>query len=144
MRARVKCFSDWIEHVPKEKWSLLHDRGGARYGVMTTNLAEVYNWVMRGARCFLLVGIMEEILYGTTNYFVDRSNNVSLAMANNRVLYSAMITKYMEEKSKKGEMQEAFKMGTRELCFEIMCRDKGRRRTNRDRITHDCTLCRAT
>ena len=41
------------------------------------------------------------------------------------VLYSAMITKYMEEKSKKGEMHRAFKMSTRELCFEIMCRDKG-------------------
>ena len=37
--ARVKCFSDWIEHEPKEKWSLLHNRGGARYGVMTINLA---------------------------------------------------------------------------------------------------------
>ena len=77
----MKC-SDWIEHEPKEKWSLLHDRGGARYGVMTTNLAEVYNWVMRGARCLPLVDIVEAILCGTINYFVDRSNNASLAMKN--------------------------------------------------------------
>ncbi|WVZ95502.1 hypothetical protein U9M48_041257 [Paspalum notatum var. saurae] len=46
----IKSFSEWIEHEPKEKWSLLHDEGGARYGIMTTNLAEVYNWVLRGSR----------------------------------------------------------------------------------------------
>ena len=50
---QVKCYSDWIEHEPKVKWSLLHDKDGAPYGVMRTNLAEVYNWVMHGARCIL-------------------------------------------------------------------------------------------
>ena len=99
---------------------------------------------MCGARCLSLVGIVKAILRGTTNYFVNRCNNASLAMANDRVLYSAMITKYMEEKSKKGEMHRAFKMGTRELRFEIMCRDKGRRGTNRERITHECTLRRGS
>nr|ADB85343.1 putative transposon protein [Phyllostachys edulis] len=79
----------------------------------------------------------QAILCGTTNYFVDRSNNASLAMANDRII---MITKYMGEKSKKGEMHPAFKMGTREVRFEIMCRDKGRRGTNRERITHECML----
>lgn len=69
---------------------------------MTTNLTEVYNWVMRGARCLHLVDIVEAITCGTTNYFVDRNNNVSLIMANDRVLYSAMITKYIGEMSKKG------------------------------------------
>ena len=49
---QVKCFSNWIEHGPKEKWSLLHNRGGARYDVMTTNLVEVYNWVMHGATVY--------------------------------------------------------------------------------------------
>ena len=83
---------------------MLHDRGGARYGVMTTNLVEVYNWVMRDVRCLPLVGIVEAILRGTTNYFVDRINNTSLSMENDRVLYSSIIIKYMEEKSKKGEM----------------------------------------
>ena len=42
-RRAIKTFSEWIEHEPKEKWALLFDEGGARYGIMTTNLAEVYN-----------------------------------------------------------------------------------------------------
>ena len=36
----IKTFQQWIEHEPLERWSLLHDTHGARYGVMTTNLAE--------------------------------------------------------------------------------------------------------
>ena len=106
---------------------------------MTTNLAEVYNWVMRDARCLPLVGIVEAILRGTTNYFVDRCNIASLVMENDRVLYSAMITKYMEEKNKKGEMHQAFKMGIRELRFEILCREKGHHGTNCEGIIHECT-----
>ena len=37
----IKCFSHWIEAEPLEKWSLLHDTDGARYDIMTTNLAVV-------------------------------------------------------------------------------------------------------
>ena len=46
---RIKSFQQWIEHEPLERWSLLHDTFGARYGVMTTNLAECYNFVLREA-----------------------------------------------------------------------------------------------
>ena len=42
-RRAIKTFLEWIEHEPKEKWALLFDEGGARYGIMSTNLAEVYN-----------------------------------------------------------------------------------------------------
>nr|ABA97178.2 transposon protein, putative, Mutator sub-class [Oryza sativa Japonica Group] len=56
---------NWILHESKEKWAKVYDTGGARYGIMTTNLAEVYNWVMRGVRGLPLVGIVEFILHGT-------------------------------------------------------------------------------
>ena len=67
-RRVIKTFSEWIEHEPKEKWALLYDEGGARYGIMTTNLAEVYNWVLRGVRSLPLVGIIEFFLYRTCEY----------------------------------------------------------------------------
>jgi hypothetical protein len=60
----VKTFSEWIENEPKEKWALLYDTDGARYGIMTTNFAEVYNWVMRGVRGLPLVAIVEFIVTG--------------------------------------------------------------------------------
>ena len=61
----LKCFSDWIKEEPLEKWSLLHHTFRARYGIMTTNLAEVYNWVLKGTRSLPLVAIVEGILRAT-------------------------------------------------------------------------------
>jgi hypothetical protein len=55
----VKTFSQWIQNEPKEKWSLLFDKGGVRHGIMTINFTEVYNAVLRGARAQPLVGIIE-------------------------------------------------------------------------------------
>ena len=62
---QIKNFQQWIEHEPVERWSLLHDTHGARYGVMTTNLAETYNFVLRGNRALPLTAIVEGIMYGT-------------------------------------------------------------------------------
>nr|CCI55436.1 PH01B031C15.19 [Phyllostachys edulis] len=99
--------------------------------VVDTFLTRKYKGqIMCGARCLPLVGIVEAVLRGTKKYFVDRSNITSLSVANDRVVYSAMITKYMEEKSKKGEMHIALKMDTRKLCFKVLCREKGRHETN--------------
>ena len=37
-----------LEVIPFEKWALSHD-GGRRYGIMTTNMSEVFNSVLKGA-----------------------------------------------------------------------------------------------
>jgi hypothetical protein len=79
-RRAVKTFSQWIQNEPKEKLSLLFDKGGVRHGIMTTNFAEVYNTVLRGARAQPLVGIIVFFLYRTTNYFIDRANAAHAAM----------------------------------------------------------------
>ena len=68
----MKCFSDWIKEVPLDKWSLLYDTFGASYGIMTTNLVVVYNWVMKGTRSLPLVAIVEGILRGTMLYLRER------------------------------------------------------------------------
>ncbi|WVZ95573.1 hypothetical protein U9M48_041317, partial [Paspalum notatum var. saurae] len=51
-----KPFSQWIQDKPKEKWALLYDTNGKHYRIMTTNIAESYNMVMRGSRGLPLVG----------------------------------------------------------------------------------------
>src|SRR5437762_1429582 len=60
----VKPFTHWIRDAPKEKWSLLYDTDGSRYGIMTTNVVESYNMVMHGVRCRSLVGIVAFSMYG--------------------------------------------------------------------------------
>ena len=39
----------WLEAIPLEIRALAHD-GGRRYGIMTTNMSEVFNSVLKGAR----------------------------------------------------------------------------------------------
>jgi hypothetical protein len=34
-RRAVKTFSRWIENELKEKWCLMHDKGGVRHGMKT-------------------------------------------------------------------------------------------------------------
>jgi hypothetical protein len=50
-------FNYCIHDAPKEKRALLYDTAGSRYDVMMTNLAKLYNMIMRGVRIFPLVGI---------------------------------------------------------------------------------------
>ena len=58
----VKCFSEWIKNEPLEKWALIADTDGLRYGIMITNLDEVYNWVLKACRSLPLTAIVECIL----------------------------------------------------------------------------------
>ena len=41
----------WLEVIPFEKWALSHD-GGQQYGIMTMNMSEVFNSVLKGAQSF--------------------------------------------------------------------------------------------
>ena len=136
----IRCFSHWIEHEPKEKWSLLYDTDGARYRIMTTNLAEVYNWVIRGQRGLPLVAIVEGILHGICRYFHDRYAIAANAMADNNLVYSTFMEKYMADKINKVRMHRARPMGTIQNRFEILCRDRSRRGGNRERIVQECVL----
>ena len=58
----VKCFSEWIKNKPIEKWALIADTNGSRHKIMTINLAEVYNWVLKAYCSLPLVAIVECIL----------------------------------------------------------------------------------
>lgn len=118
----IQCFSHWIEQEPKEKWALLYDTEGARYGIMTTNLAEVYNWVIRGLPLFAIV---EGILYGTCKYL--RYAAAANAMAHAHLVYSSFMTKYMDDMIKRASLHRARTMGTVENRFEILWRQESSR-----------------
>ena len=136
----IRTFSQWILHEPKEKWAKAYDTGGARYGIMTTNLAEVYNWVMRGVRGLPLVGIVEFILHGTCRYFRDRFQAVLPSMPNNSILFGAFMQKKLEELRKKAMKHRALVQGTQQHRFEILCQDKAGRGIYRKRVKQECVL----
>jgi hypothetical protein len=97
----VKTFSQWIENEPKEKRCILHDTGGVRYGIKTTNFVEVYNTVLHRAKRYPLVGIIEFFLYHIMKYFYERANVAHTAMADSQKLYSTTMSTYLDIKQKK-------------------------------------------
>jgi hypothetical protein len=64
----------WLfEQLPeKSKWALAFDKGGSRYGIMTMNISEVFNFILKGIRSLSISGIMDYTFYKCNEYFVSR------------------------------------------------------------------------
>jgi hypothetical protein len=84
----------------KEKWSLPHDAGGRRFGMMTTNISEVYNNVLKGARSLPVAAILELTFYRTVEYFRTRRTIVNAQHANGTV-WVVDIVNHLERKREK-------------------------------------------
>lgn len=64
----------WLakQMADKHKWALTYDIGGWRYGIMTTNISEVFNFVLKGIRAMPVSTIVEYTFRKCNAYFVDR------------------------------------------------------------------------
>ena len=54
-----------LEHIPLEKWALSHD-GGRKYGIITTNMSEVFNDVLKGACNLPITALVQLTFYRLT------------------------------------------------------------------------------
>ena len=61
----------WLKAIPLEIWALSHD-GGRRYEIMTTNMSEVFNNVLKGARSLPIIALVQLTFFRLNNYFVTR------------------------------------------------------------------------
>ena len=61
----------WLEAIPLQLWALSHD-GGQRYKIMTTNMSEVFNSVLKGARSLPLTALVQLTFSRLNSYFVAR------------------------------------------------------------------------
>ena len=59
---------------------MIADTDGSRHGIMTTNLAEVYNWVLKACRSLPLVANVECILRDTVAYLRERFQEASIVV----------------------------------------------------------------
>jgi hypothetical protein len=130
----VKTFRQWIHNEPKEKWCLLFDKGGVKHGTMTTNFAEVYSAILRGARVLPLVGIIEFFLYCTMKYFLDRATAAHAAMQDCQKVYSTWMTEYLTKKQKAALAHRAYPQPVRrdpgeevQWKYQISCQSKSQK-----------------
>jgi hypothetical protein len=68
--------------VEKSKWALAFDKDGSRYGVMTTNIYEVFNFILKGIRSLSVSGILEYTFHKCNEYFVSRWEKAHNSLAN--------------------------------------------------------------
>jgi hypothetical protein len=54
----------------KEKWALAFDKGGKRCGYMTSNMAEIFNSILRGVRSLPVTTIASFTFYKCNEWFM--------------------------------------------------------------------------
>jgi hypothetical protein len=106
---------------------------------MTTNFAEVYNWMLRGVRGLPLVAIVEFIVRGCTNYFRDRFIKNQTFMQDRDRYFEKMMTEYMTKKAASARLHHV-RHTTQELKFEVSSKDRARRGMRRQTPVKECIL----
>ena len=87
---------------------------------MTTNLAEIYNFVLRGNRGLPLTALVEGIMHGTMNYFRDRRvEAVNHCHWYPDTPYCRKIRTYMEKKTQKARLHNVVRVGNVEARYEV-------------------------
>jgi hypothetical protein len=67
--------------LEKFKRALAFDEGGSRYGIMTTNISEVFNFVLKDICSLLVSGIVDYTFHKCNKYFVNRWEKVRQSLA---------------------------------------------------------------
>jgi hypothetical protein len=64
----------WLfEQLPdKSKWALTFNEGGSQYGIMTTNISEVFNFILKGIRSLSVSDIVDYTFHKYNEYFKNR------------------------------------------------------------------------
>jgi hypothetical protein len=71
-----------FEQLPeKSKWTLAFDNGGSRYGIMTINISEVFNFILKGICALPISGIVDYTLHKCNEYFVNRWEKARQSLA---------------------------------------------------------------
>jgi hypothetical protein len=76
--ANAWLLEQWQE---KSKWALAFDEGGFQYGIMTTNISEVFNCVLKCIRALLVSEIVDYTFHKCNGYFINRWEKVRQSMA---------------------------------------------------------------
>ncbi|KAL2228062.1 UNVERIFIED_CONTAM: hypothetical protein Sindi_1785900 [Sesamum indicum] len=82
-RQKLSAF-EYLDRINKKKRTASHD-GGWRCGILTTNMSECINRVLKGARCLPLTAIAEMTFQRSVYCFRERLERSSVMLANNQL-----------------------------------------------------------
>lgn len=104
-----------------EKWSLLYDTDGARYGIITANMSEMHNSVLKGVRCLPITTIVDETWIHTVGYFVNRATAAKRQMEEGKQ-WSESMQRHMDKKMEKVRMYDIREIDGLRRKYEIRFR----------------------
>ncbi|KAL0325357.1 UNVERIFIED_CONTAM: hypothetical protein Sradi_5105000 [Sesamum radiatum] len=82
-KQHVRAFA-YLDQINKEKWTTSHD-GGWQCGILTTNMSECINGVLKGARRLPVSTLVEITLERTVHYFRVRAIKGHKMLQNNQL-----------------------------------------------------------
>nr|KYP31902.1 hypothetical protein KK1_047552 [Cajanus cajan] len=91
--------AQWLDNIPREKWTLAWDNG-RRWGHMTTNLAESINSVLKKTRNLPICSMVMATYTRCNKFFVQRGTEVG-AMINAGHVYSEIANKTIQDAQSK-------------------------------------------
>jgi hypothetical protein len=64
----------WLleQFLEKSKLTLAFDEGGSRHRIMTTNISDVFNFILKGIRAFPICSIVNYTFHKCNEYFINR------------------------------------------------------------------------
>ncbi|KAL0345273.1 UNVERIFIED_CONTAM: hypothetical protein Sradi_4358600 [Sesamum radiatum] len=74
---------DWLQRIDKAQWTLSHN-GGWRTGILTTNMSECINGVLKGSKRLPIIAIVRITLDRTVHYFLERTTRCNRMMKDNQ------------------------------------------------------------
>jgi hypothetical protein len=92
---------------------------------MTSNLAEVYNWVIRGLHGLPPIAIIEGMLYSIIKYYQKHHAAAVLYSSIVQTPYCNKMYKWLEKAVTKASRHIVLAMGTHENRFQTIVRAKG-------------------
>ena len=104
------------------KWAQAHD-SGPRYGMMTTNMSEVYNGVLKGVRALPITALVNETWTRTVSYFTERVVRASARVQLNKQ-WSEGMQRQLDCKSKKARKHGSRVVDALRKRWEIRTRQK--------------------
>jgi hypothetical protein len=97
----------------KEKWVLAYDKGGKRCGYMTSNMAEMFNSILRGVWSLPVTVIVSFIFYKCNEWFVKHLVDAQMVQTHHSD-YVVALNIYLDTKR-----YEAHAQGMHTTCFDI-------------------------
>ncbi|XVF56380.1 hypothetical protein PTKIN_Ptkin06aG0115800 [Pterospermum kingtungense] len=115
----------WLDEIPVQQWALAHD-GGHCYGIMTTNLSEVFNSVLKGARNLPITACVQLTFYRLVNFF-SSSRGFAVEALTKAEVYTPQVTAKLQGYLEKANTHDLVPFDVQKGVFEVITASYGER-----------------